>query len=333
MKFPLKIYFDKGGNQFLDALRHALPATSKSWFSFYNSTIDAIVTQPHLMISPIDDHMSHRGHAVFDTCNVAAGQAYGLGMHLDRLQLSAKRARIEPSFTQQEMKDIILHTLAATGRRDGIFCRYWLSAGRGDFAVTPKQCVGGSSFYVMVHAWSNKDFLSGGTEEWVVSVPAKPSLLATMKSNNYMINALTAMESEDKGGMLGLQVDAQGRLLESAIANVAIVDQDGWLRTPCFDEILSGTTVARALDLAQPLVEKGVLQGTAVGDIQLEEASSSKEMLGFGGGGVWPIRKLNGQAIGSGQPGPVYNKLRELLLQDFHNPKYLDKIPYELYET
>ena len=34
---------------------------------------------------PLDDHMVHRGHAVFDTCNIQNGNAYGIDMHLDRL--------------------------------------------------------------------------------------------------------------------------------------------------------------------------------------------------------------------------------------------------------
>lgn len=194
----------------------------------------------------MDDHMCHRGHAVFDTCNIHNGNAYGLDMHLDRLFLSAQKARIPPRFSKEEAKTVVLHTLAATGKKDDIFCRYWLSAGRGDFSVSPKNCEGGSHFHVIVHAFKNKDFLKDGTEEWVTdNIPAKPPLLATMKSTNYLINALVAMESEDKGGMLGLQVDHRGRLLESAIANVAIVDKEGRFRTPAFDEILAGTTVRR----------------------------------------------------------------------------------------
>lgn len=59
-------------------------------------------------------------------------------------------------------------------------------------------------------------------KEVVVSTPLKPvmisndskaalivflqKLLANMKSNNYMINALTAMEAHDGGGNLGIQV-------------------------------------------------------------------------------------------------------------------------------
>jgi 4-amino-4-deoxychorismate lyase len=52
------------------------------------------VTDPKMMVVPLDDHLVHRGHGVFDTANVADGKVYGLNFHLDRLLLSAERAKI-----------------------------------------------------------------------------------------------------------------------------------------------------------------------------------------------------------------------------------------------
>ena len=37
--------------------------------AFYSSAVGAISTNPALMNLPVDDHMVHRGHAVFDTAN------------------------------------------------------------------------------------------------------------------------------------------------------------------------------------------------------------------------------------------------------------------------
>ena len=60
----------------------------------YSSDLSAIITDPSLMLIPMDDHGFHRGHAVFDTCNVERGRAFGLTMHLDRLLNSATAARV-----------------------------------------------------------------------------------------------------------------------------------------------------------------------------------------------------------------------------------------------
>ena len=45
-------------------------------------------------------------------------------------------------------------------------------------------------------------------------MPLKPSLLATMKSTNYLLNALVAMEAESRGAHLGIQIDEHGFLAE-----------------------------------------------------------------------------------------------------------------------
>ena len=63
-------------------------------FAFYSSVAGAITTAPELMTLPIDDHAIVRGHAVFDTCTLAAGRMYRLGIHLQRFLQSARAARI-----------------------------------------------------------------------------------------------------------------------------------------------------------------------------------------------------------------------------------------------
>lgn len=69
---------------------------------------------------------------MFDTCNVHNDRAYGLHFHLDRLLRSAATARIEHEFTKEVLRDIILATIAAGGRKKGMgaMVKYWLSAGR-----------------------------------------------------------------------------------------------------------------------------------------------------------------------------------------------------------
>lgn len=114
------------------ALGHSIPPKTRyNLLAFYSSVLGGIVTDPALMVLPIDEHMVHRGHAVFDTANVTAGgRVYGLEMHLDRLLRSAGLARIKPAFTKEELREIVLATVAAAQEREGIFVRFWMSAGK-----------------------------------------------------------------------------------------------------------------------------------------------------------------------------------------------------------
>src|ERR671923_2679301 len=111
-------------------LRRAVHTKASNFYAMYSSVLDGIVTDPALMVLPLDDHMVHRGHAVFDTAILTHGMLYELDPHVDRLLRSAEAARIPLPFQPERLRQIILDTAAASGRRDGSV-RYWLSAGPG----------------------------------------------------------------------------------------------------------------------------------------------------------------------------------------------------------
>lgn len=224
------------------AMQLKLPRGAFDFLAFYSSILGGLVTDPALMTVPMDEHMVHRGHAVFDTCNVSQGQCYGLDFHLDRLLRSAGLARIHPSYTKEELRQIILSTVAASQQRDGIFVRFWMTAGmfygkgkveiaflrglrgaiqiessslslhplplsllshtnnhtgRGNFSVSSKETAS-SGFFVMVHRYTSKAELKlQGVAEYVVEdIPLKNRLLATIKSTNYLTNALVCESAE-----------------------------------------------------------------------------------------------------------------------------------------
>src|SRR5262245_64010805 len=107
----------------------------------YSSVLGGIVTDPAFMVLPLDDHMVHRGHAVFDTATLTQGMLYQLDPHLDRLLRSAELARIPLPFSREQLRQIILETAAASGKSDGSV-RYWLSAGPGGFVLGAAECAG-----------------------------------------------------------------------------------------------------------------------------------------------------------------------------------------------
>src|SRR5918995_2315233 len=132
----------------LERLRSAAHAKAANFYAMYSSVLGGIVTDPALMVLPLDDHMVHRGHSVFDTATLTHGMLYQLDPHLDRLLQSAELARIPLAFPRDDLRQIILDTAAASERRDASV-RYWLSAGPGGFGLGVTECVA-SSFYVVI---------------------------------------------------------------------------------------------------------------------------------------------------------------------------------------
>ena len=129
----------------LRALRAKQPV---KFTAFYSSQLGGVVTDPALMVLPFDDHMVHRGHGIFDTAGIVDGKIYDLDAHLDRFLKSAERSKLKLPGSRDEMRDIIIKTTAASGRRDGSI-RYWLSSGPGNLDLTP---VAGADpgFFVMI---------------------------------------------------------------------------------------------------------------------------------------------------------------------------------------
>src|SRR5258705_3630128 len=110
----------------LTRLRESVHAKAANFYAMYSSVLDGIVTDPALMVLPLDDHMVHRGHAVFDTATLTHGMLYQLDPHLDRLFKSADGARIPLPFARERLRQIIFETAASSRQRQGSG-RYLLS--------------------------------------------------------------------------------------------------------------------------------------------------------------------------------------------------------------
>ncbi|MEW5313674.1 MAG: hypothetical protein WDW38_005219 [Sanguina aurantia] len=84
--------------------------------AFYSSVLGGITTNPAFMCIPMDDHMVHRGHGVFDTALITDGHLYQLPEHLSRLAASAGAVGLDLPLSVEAMARIILDTAAASNK-------------------------------------------------------------------------------------------------------------------------------------------------------------------------------------------------------------------------
>jgi 4-amino-4-deoxychorismate lyase len=316
-------------DEVLDHLRALRSRQPVRYWAFYSSQLGGIVTDPALMVIPFDDHMVHRGHGVFDTAAIVDGKIYDLEAHLDRFIRSATTSRLTLPCAREEMRDVIVRTAAASGKRDGSI-RYWISAGPGSLGLPPAAGAE-PGFFVMIHAglaypdtWYSK-----GLRVMTTTYPIKPPLYAVTKSTNYLPNILMQMEAQEAGLDNGVFVDEAGNVGESSNMNVAFVTRDGVLKHPKFDHILSGCTSLRLLELARGL-EGNLLRGVEVCDVPVAEARGAREMLLIGSSiKVAPIVEWDGKRIGDGTPGPIARALFDVLAKDMRSAhdRLLD-VPY-----
>ena len=310
----------------LRALRTRQPVR---YWAFYSSQLGGIVTDPALMVLPFDDHIVHRGHGVFDTAAIVDGKIYDLEAHLDRFVRSAGLSKLPLPCRREEMREIIARTAAASGQRDGSV-RYWISAGPGSLGLPPAAGAE-PGFFVMIFgglAYPER-WYTHGLRVMTTTYPIKPPLYAVTKSTNYLPNILMQLEAQEAGLDNGVFVDDAGHVGESSNMNVAFVGDDGVLRHPKFDHILTGCTSLRLLALARGLVGD-TLRGVEVCDIPVAEARAAREMLLVGSSvKVAPIVEWDGKPIADGRPGPMARALRDLLERDMREAKdRLIDIPY-----
>lgn len=77
----------------------------------------------------------HDSKIAFISCR----NLYELDTHLDRFLDSAAKAKILPPFNRAMIREILMQTVAAGSCKDGTL-RFWLSAGRGNFELSTKNC-------------------------------------------------------------------------------------------------------------------------------------------------------------------------------------------------
>ena len=310
----------------LGALRGRQPV---KYSAFYSSQLGGVVTDPALMVIPFDDHMVHRGHGIFDTAGLVNGKIYDLEAHLDRFLGSAERSKLLLFESRARMREVIVHTAAASGQRDGPI-RYWLSSGPGSLELSPAAGAE-PGFFVMIFGGLSypERWYTQGLRVMTTTYPIKPPLYAITKATNYLPNVLMQMEAKEAGLDNGVFIDESGFVGESSNMNVAFVTRDGVLRHPRFHQVLPGCTSLRLLELAQPLVGRGVLRGVEVCDIPVADARAAHEMLLLGSSvKVAPVVEWDGQPIGDGKPGPVARVLLDLLENDMRSGDRLIDVPY-----
>ncbi len=294
-----------------------LPQKGATLHAMYSSVTDCIVTDSSVMVVPVDDHIVHRGDGVFESFKCVDGNIYNLGDHFARLECSCAALGIDLPVSLEEMADISVQTVRAGGQRDALV-RLLVSRGRGTMGVNPYACIR-SELYIVVYELQRDggDTMSKGASVALSKVPIKSGLFATVKTCNYLPNVLMKKEAVDLGVDFTVSLDEQGFLGEGATENIGIVTTDGELFMPPPERVLAGTTAKRALEFAKQLKAEGVLAAAEYRPISLDVVRAAAEIHIYGTTpNVIPVVLFDGQPVGDGQPGPIAQRLFDMLKQE-----------------
>jgi branched-chain amino acid aminotransferase len=305
---------------YLARLRQTHQAWHDQYYAMYSSLLDAIITDPLLMMIPIDDHVVHRGDGVFETLKCVNGNIYNLQAHLRRLRRSASRLEIilplDDAGITHRMKAVV-----RAAARDDCSIRLLVSRGPGSLGVNPYDCPAPCVY--MVAARLKPPFMEQhpeGARIMISSIRAKPAFMATTKNCNYLPNVLMKKEAIDHGMDFVVALDENGNLAEGATENILIVNADGFLVTPGMENVLAGTTLMRVLELARPLIDEGMIRGIQERNIPETELHAAREVLIAGTTpNVTSVVAINGIPVTDGTPGRIGRRLDRMLCEDILN--------------
>jgi branched-chain amino acid aminotransferase len=314
-------------DQVIDKLISMRQPYFSKYLAVYSSWYGGVITDPALMMLPLDDHMVHRGDGVFEVFKCTGWNIYALDRHLARMKLSMASSFLNAPFDDERLIGIILDTVRA-GNRGTCLVRLFISRGPGSFSADPYETIG-SQLYVIVMAYEPADpqQYEKGVRLVTTRIPIKTNYFANMKNCNYLPNVLMKKDAVDRNADYSVSLDERGFLAEGPTENIGIISKKGEFLVPRFSRTLRGITVTRAMELAGQLTG-AQLTSVCETDITPEQACDAAEIMIFGTSiDVVPVVEYDGKRIGDGKPGPVFRRLRELMVGDVrNNPEMLTAV-------
>jgi branched-chain amino acid aminotransferase len=267
--------------------------------------IDGKVVSEDAAKVPVLDHGFLYGDGVFEGMRAYGGRLFRLEDHLRRLAGGARALALEIPGGIEAVRRIVLETALAHGQPDA-YLRLIVSRGVGELGVDPTTCpeprivciAAGIRIYP---AAKLAEGISLITSSW--RRPGADVLDPSVKSLNYLNNALAKLEARQRGADECLLLNARGSVAEASVANVFAV-RDGELVTPpATDGALPGITRATVLELAREL-------GYAAAERTLGRAelfAADEVFLTGTGARIVPVSSLDGRRIGA--PGAVTKRI------------------------
>jgi branched-chain amino acid aminotransferase len=264
--------------------------------------------------------------ATYDVAGVLQGKFFRLDDHIERFFSSMKKLHMSIPHSRSDLGAILIDCVRASGLRDAyvemICTRGQPKPGSRD----PRTCTNQFFAFAIPFVWiANPEKQTEGlhliVSRWQRIPPE--SVDPTVKNYHWLDMVMGLFEAYDRGGETAVVVDAYGNLVEGPGFNIFAV-KGSTLTTPG-QGVLEGMTRRTAIELA-PECDYKVVQRNLPAD---EALAADEVFITSTAGGIIPITKIDGQAIGSGAPGRVTQKLQKRYWEVHQDPRYALKIDYK----
>ncbi len=259
-------------------------------------------------VSPFDS-LVQGGDGVWEGLRLYKGKIFALAAHLDRLEHSAKAMAFAEIPSHEEITAEIKRTLEANKMFDGVHIRLTLSRGtKITSGMDPRLNQSGPTLIVLAE-YKAPVYETGGLSLATSSVRRfSPDCLdPKIHSNNLIQSIMAKIEANAAGADDALMLDQRGFVAETNATHVFCV-QDGELFTSRLVACPEGVTRRTVLAIC---AENGI--SAVERDFTQVEVYRADEMFCTGTmGELAAVTQVDGRKIGSGEVGPVTQRLAAL---------------------
>ncbi|MDV7888913.1 aminotransferase class IV [Pseudomonas aeruginosa] len=252
------------------------------------------------------------GHSdvTYTVVSVWHGNIFRLEEHVDRFLAGAVRMRLESSLSKQEIMTIMKTCVSHSELREA-YVNVSLTRGFGskpgekDINALTSQVYA----YAIPYLWvfNPLEQIYGVNAVIARDVKRAGANCIDPWVKNYQWGDLVraTYEAQDRGARTAFLLDADNYLTEGPGYNVCMI-KDGRLLTPARN-VLPGITRKTALELAQSMEIE-----VQFCDISVAQLMAADEVFtSTTAGGITPVVMLDGNAVGSGEVGPITAQIRD----------------------
>lgn len=256
-------------------------------------------------VSPMDRGFLF-GDGVYEVIPVYQRQVFEWPAHLARLKYSLNATSITNPLSDQSWLDMVEQLIKRHDWNDQFI---YLQVSRG--VQIPRDHLPAAGLTPTVYAYTNPlkpvsdHIIQNGIK--VISLEDIRWLRCDIKALTLLPNVMAKLQAQAAGVDDVILVRADGTVSEGSASNLFMVKDQTLITPPNSNKILPGITRLVIEKLAQrhhiDLIERDIQQDELNSADELWLTSSTKEAL--------PITQLNGKAVGTGQPGSVWQTLRQ----------------------
>ena len=263
-------------------------------------------------VSPLDRAFLF-ADAVYEVLPVYGGRPFRLRQHLDRLQRSLDEIGMAAPLTHAQWAQVCAELTARNrGQHDGAGDTYiYIQVTRGAEYGRNHAWPAGLKPTLFAYASPLPALSADMVRDGVAAITAEDTRWARrdIKSTSLLANILLKKRAADVGAFETIMLE-RGLLTEGSSTTVHVLSEGAVLTPPNGHSILPGTTRAVVEELAARI-------GLPCSNRPIAEAelrAADERWLAFSTRGVVPVTRLDRSAVGTGRPGPMFQRMHAAFL-------------------